>query len=436
MELQPQYYPQNIYALASGHDEMAKLKSGREPIILSTKIDGLINHWYDLGFDKADRDDLIHYPKIKGGIYSFPSILEIATKGLSRLNPDLYDTEIHTQFEQALREEIEKKLRKAVQRKKRKKMRGKPHITTDTEILVKIKETFPDTFQTAHKYIALVIADGDNMGKLINYVAEKHDNELLNTVSKMISDFAKEAANLIYQYGGKPVYIGGDDLLFFAPVISYSGDHSDLWFEGNAHIFQLIRILDKKFDSIWMQWLKDNNITDIKPSLSYGVSITYYKFPLNEAMTLSHDLLFDYAKKGNKNRIAIQLMTHSGNFNNVFFEKHNNDSTFYHLLKLLENFADKESTISSVLQRLRNDTDLLLTVAKDNDDFTAYFVNEYDLHKMDDQKKKAFIEHSISLFNEIFRREAEKTEALNQLCSMYRLLNFLIHKDTEDGNTI
>jgi hypothetical protein len=154
-------------------------------------------------------------------------------------------------------------------------------------------------------------------------------------------------------------------------------------------------------------------------------------------MDLSHDLLSNAKQKSDKNRIAVQLMTHSGSFDKVVLEKHNQeDSTFYHLLKLLEIFANRETMISSVLQRLREDTNMLLSVAKDGDRFDAYFINEYDYHNMNDPQK-AFITHSIALFNKVFEQQKEnKEEALNQLCTMYRLLNFLTHKETGNDDTV
>jgi CRISPR-associated protein Cmr2 len=440
MELQSKYYSQNIYALASGYDNLKKLRQEGEKIILPTNIEGLINKWYELGFDKNNRDDLIHYSNIKNGIYSFPSLLEITTKGLERLNPSRYDAEIHAMFEDALRDEIEDE-----------RFNLEEQIT-EKKILNKIKVTFPENYQTAHKYVAIVTADGDNMGKLINIIAQKNDDKLLEDFSKNISEFARQASKLIYQYGGKPVYIGGDDLVFFAPSISYRSQNqveleyeNMTWTENNTgHIFNLIEVLEKAFNRIWKSYIDDDEYKAIKPSLSYGISITYYKFPLNEAMDLSHELLSENAKKyppgekPTKNSIAIQLMTHSGSFDKVIFEKHNpQKSTFYHLLKLLEDFGNKESMISSVLQRLRGDTELILSIAGDGDTFDAYFTNEYDLHNMKDPKKKAFIKHSISLFNEIFAQQKDNPkETLNQLCSMYRLLNFLIHKETENGNEV
>jgi hypothetical protein len=150
-------------------------------------------------------------------------------------------------------------------------------------------------------------------------------------------------------------------------------------------------------------------------------------------MDLSRNLLNHAKQKNDKNRIAVQLMTHSGSFDKVVLEKQNQDSTFCHLLELLKTFADRESMISSVIQRLREDTNLLLSVAEDGDSFKPYFYNEYDYHNMNESNKKAFIAHSIELFDKVFEQQKEdKKEALNQLCTMYRLLNFLTHKGNEN----
>ncbi|GHU89697.1 type III-B CRISPR-associated protein Cas10/Cmr2 [Bacteroidia bacterium] len=435
MELQTQYSPWYIYTLASGYENLKKLRRNDEKIILPTNVDGLITEWYELGFNKADRDDLIYYENINGGIWSFPSLLEITTKGLDRFNSDLYKKEIHSLFEKSLSDEIN----------------GREDKTKEKEILKQIKKLFPDYYQTAHKYAVIVTADGDNMGKLFKAVAEKHDDDLLNKLAQNVSEFNRQASRLIYQYGGKPVYIGGDDLVFFAPSISYEDEtkvrtnseiEGILWSEDNSgHIFNLIEALDNVFNHIFATWI--DNPKYEKPSLSYGISITYYKYPLSEAMNLSHDLLFNHAKKYPteknpvKNCIAVQLMMHSGSFDEVVLEKSGSDSSFNRLLELLKKFPEKENVINSILQRLRSDAELILCIGRDEDSFKSYFSNEYEFQLMTNTRKKAFIEHSIELFKKIFEQQKGSPEkALKQLCTMYRLLNFLIHKETENEDEI
>ena len=116
-------------------------------------------------------------------------------------------------------------------------------------------------------YIAIVSADGDSMGKAF----AKADNS--NELSRKLFNFNVKAIDAIDQYGGQPVFIGGDDLFFFAPVYNL----------GKGSIFRLLNQLDDSFHSE----LGENS----PATLSFGVSITFYKYPMYEAVKLSQQLL-------------------------------------------------------------------------------------------------------------------------------------------------
>lgn len=443
MELQTKYYPDYIYALASGFDER-KNTLVDELTFLPDSLEEL-QEWFREGFIMSkDSPDMIYYENLFNGIYSFPSILEISTTGLKRKKPDVYRDQIHSLFEDSLEEEI-----RNAKRRKTSSFKIVKKSITDDYILQEIKKIFKKDFQTVHKYIAIVKADGDRIGELITKVNEnesvieqgdtqkskdfsekeqqKRDTETakkLEEFSGNLTQFAAQAADIIHDYGGKPIFIGGDDLFFFAPVVSYQNGK-------DTHLFELIQNLDSAFHQRWDEFAGKYNI---KPSLSYGISITYYKYPMNESIGLSHDLLSSAKNYPGKNNIAIKLMSHSGSYDEVVLNKHE-DSDFNKLISLLNQFVDKdrEIIVSSVLQRLRTDESVLLSIARDNEynQFNDYFFNEYDLENLKDEGKKAYVKISIKLFNEIFSAylDEKKKEALEKLRTIYRLLNFLIHKE-------
>lgn len=136
-----------------------------------------------------------------------------------------------------------------------------------------------------HKYIAIVHADGDNMSEVIK------DTLHLSKTSKSLFEYCTNSHNLIKIFGGQTIFAGGDDLLFFAPVVS-----------NGKTIFELLDEISQKFNSKFEE----------KASLSFGVSITYYKYPLYEALEKSRKLLFLKAKQKPKNNIAYEVVKHSG----------------------------------------------------------------------------------------------------------------------------
>jgi len=186
-----------------------------------------------------------------------------------------------------------------------------PHIalnSIDEELIEKEFETNDDEQEVMrkliqeqkdlkpyNKYICLVQADGDNMGKVLEEIGE--DSKKLSEFSEALFDFCLEATSMVDDFKGKMIYAGGDDLFFFAPVMS-----------GKKTIFDLCNALSTTFD----EKMKSLNLKESSPSLSFGVSITYYKFPLYEARENAVSLLFDQAKSGQKNAIAYRVTKHSG----------------------------------------------------------------------------------------------------------------------------
>ena len=64
-------------------------------------------------------------------------------------------------------------------------------------------------------YYAILVADGDKMGKIIGGLDSIDGHKALSTA---LSAFAKEAKSIITKHHGHPVYTGGDDVLAFLPV--------------------------------------------------------------------------------------------------------------------------------------------------------------------------------------------------------------------------
>lgn len=141
------------------------------------------------------------------------------------------------------------------------------------------------------RYFAVVNSDGDRMGKVLELLG----NEEVNQFSKKLFQHASSAAQKIKEFGGMTIYAGGDDLLFLAPILGTDG----------KSIFSLCNTLRNDF----AKKMKEGN--DIGPTLSFGISIQYYKYPLYEAIEVSRRML-DVAKSGKKNAVAVNLQKHSG----------------------------------------------------------------------------------------------------------------------------
>lgn len=142
-----------------------------------------------------------------------------------------------------------------------------------------------------HKYIAFVKADGDRLTDTIKGL--KDQKRSVAELDKCLLTYNLQVIQLIEDYQGKAIFLGGDDLLFFAPVRN-----------GEKNIFTLLQDINSAFDSA-MEELPDS------PTLSFGVSISYYKHPMFEAIEKAEELL-SKAKGAGRNSIAWYLQKHSG----------------------------------------------------------------------------------------------------------------------------
>ena len=144
-------------------------------------------------------------------------------------------------------------------------------------------------------YYAVITVDGDKMGVKIKEEATQNPENIKNLSEKLYNFFTKN--DDIYtitnkQFGGELIYAGGDDILAFVPVKN-----------GDTTFLDYIHILDKRFK----EFVGDD------VSLSFGVNIAYYKYPLRNAIQSAFDLLHEAkSDKDIKNRISLKITKHSG----------------------------------------------------------------------------------------------------------------------------
>lgn len=193
------------------------------------------------------------------------------------------------------------------------------------------------------RYFAVVQADGDGMGHFL----EALDDAGVTGFSKACLDYAGEAADKIARFGGMTIYAGGDDLLFLAPVENGDGQN----------IFGLCRAICQLFE---MKMAAVFPKSQAVPTISFGISIQYKKYPLYEALANAQRLLFDEAKKhcyrgmtdAAKNSMAIALQKHSGQTMALIVSNENQD-ILTKIVALGSSLADGEEAVTSVLFTLQ-----------------------------------------------------------------------------------
>lgn len=314
-----------------------------------------------------------------------------------------------------------------------------------------------------HKYIAVVQADGDNIGRTVGLIGK--DPETVRKFSSALFEFDLEAARLIKDYGGKSVYIGGDDLLFFAPVavasVNNNNENSEKPITYLNTVFTLLKRLDAAFKAKLIDnpdlkrlYEKEGELAGYIPSMSYGVSITYSKYPLNEAREKAESNLSKAKeKKNDKNKICFSLQKHSGqSFGFIVDKKQTNrkePESFNRFIAMVSAIpiTDGEKLLTSVIYKLAPLHALLVAIAGDKERLKIFFEQEFDLDKdiarmtPEEKAKKTFIENVVEYYYSLsvdFKDDnkplpqSETDATVTNIGKLYSTLRFVKHLTDEE----
>ncbi len=275
------------------------------------------------------------------------------------------------------------------------------------------KLTSKKGFRNCYKYLAVIKADGDGFGTYIKNLNVNKENELTR-FTKSFFEFSVEVANeLIQKTKAIPVYIGGDDLFLFAPVL-----------EGNVEkdVFNLI----KEIDDLFIQKEIGEGL-----SMSYGVSIFYYKSPMSEAIDIADSMLRKAKeekeeKEKKKDTVAISIQKHSGQKIEFLLPcKHSTDKCkqetglYKKATELIRAFKEDDSMLNSLIYWIENMYETIFTdeVTLYQERINAVFDNFFDeeIHKENEvffDLLKKFI-HSMHHSEDTPRKLKDKKKLLH-----------------------
>ena len=297
-----------------------------------------------------------------------------------------------------------------------------------------------------HRYFCVVQADGDNVGKTVSHFDLK-EGEVKNISEKLVQ-FGLQSTKMIKAFGGVPIYAGGDDLLFIAPVIGIDG----------SHIFKLLdRIENEAFkdvhDLVSKFELKDEDKNKIEASLSFGLSITYFKYPLYEALEKARNLLFSKAKKDKKKKsVAWSLRKHSGGTFDADFSRRN-EELWVKFKDLIDATTDND-VVSAVAHKIREMDELVRIVLSSNssDRLDALFdkILEFDNGKSsyfdtvkalmpvlydEVERKKKDLKEEIEkdgVDDKIIKEKVDEINFIQALYTLLRTAKFIKGEDLRD----
>ncbi len=174
------------------------------------------------------------------------------------------------------------------------------------------------------KYYAMIMFDGDSMGKWLSGEYLGGESKLANFHNDF-SEFLGKYANWAKEYldgdRGRAIYAGGDDFLGFINLY---------------YLFDVLKELREKFkelvnDKLKDQYILSDNYKDKEITFSAGIVIAHYKTPLSEVLNWTRKME-QKAKNidDTKNRFSIAVLKRSGEINKScyhwYYEKNDDDS--------------------------------------------------------------------------------------------------------------
>jgi len=201
----------------------------------------------------------------------YPSRLERAKKSLEGISADS-DEENHFKGDLEKLKQIEEKVIRLQKR--------------DKECL---------GFGEPNPYLAILMADGDRMGKTLSIIESKEKHQ---EFSGQLAKFAADARKIVedeHRGRGCMVYSGGDDVLAFLPV---------------DRCLEVARDLHDAFEKLLKDY-PDQNEGGKTPTLSVGIAIGHSIEPLEDLLGYGRDAEKS-AKAPDRNGLCVSLHTRSG----------------------------------------------------------------------------------------------------------------------------
>lgn len=148
-----------------------------------------------------------------------------------------------------------------------------------------------EVFGEPNPYLAVMVADGDRMGKVISNIdsSQRH-----REFSKALADFAGKTRNIVEnECHGVLVFAGGEDILAFLPMDT---------------CLRTARKLHDMFGELLAQFPDEEGNC---PTLSVGIAIGHFLDPLEDLLEYGREAEKD-AKDPDRNGLAVHLHTRNG----------------------------------------------------------------------------------------------------------------------------
>lgn len=166
-----------------------------------------------------------------------------------------------------------------------------PDKETRDKLLQALKKLGKEVGGGAKPYYALLLMDGDRLGKLLRTLGEQE-------VSKALDQFVNQVSKIVQCNNGVTIYAGGDDVLAMLPA---------------NQAIQCARNLRDAYDKAFHDLGDANKKRETPTTASCAIVFSHYHNPLRDVMELAREELDEIAKEQNgRNSLALAVMQPSG----------------------------------------------------------------------------------------------------------------------------
>lgn len=159
--------------------------------------------------------------------------------------------------------------------------------------LKELQRLLPDTLKPASPFYAVLVMDGDSLGKQMSDIAKQ------TTISQGLKDFTDSVPNLVQQHNGFLIYAGGDDVLAVLPL-------EDALSCALAIREKYKAIFEKSNDGI-------DKEKQVVTSISAAVIFAHINMPLKNVLKTAHQLLDNVAKEQyGRDSLAVSVWKQGG----------------------------------------------------------------------------------------------------------------------------
>ncbi len=194
---------------------------------------------------------------------------------------------------------------------------------------------------TPSPFYALLMMDGDAIGKLLGKAATRQKEKLVSDALRSFGGVKVE--NIVERHDGTLIYAGGDDVKAFLPLttaIPCAIALHEAYLEAMAPVAEVL---------------------PVTPTISAGLVFAHYHVPLSSVIHRAHALLDKTAKDSNgRNSIAISVEKPSGTmaeYVTSFVRKTTGDREKYpidHMQRLASKYAEDIERSTSFLYNMKD----------------------------------------------------------------------------------